>query len=183
MAINSTIISKRKICKTCKKSQFLFSHGNCKQCATVKSTSNRAEKLEEQDEDISFQQLIADNDEVFSKLIRVKYADKDGMVKCYTSDVLMRWQDSQCGHFIGRSHLATRWMEDNCRVQSAYDNCNLHGNLEVFKKRLEAEKSGITDFLVEQSRQVTKIGVTELKELLVQNRFRLKLLMTKFSKK
>lgn len=178
---NSTIISKqRKLACGC--FGFAFSKNRCKMHATIDSTNRRAEKIEEQDESESVQQLIAENDEVFSKVIRVKYADKDGFVLCFTSDVKMRWQDSQCGHYISRSHISTRWMEQNCKVQSPYDNCNLNGNLKEFKKRLELEQSGITDFLLEQSRQVTKLGVTELKELLVQNRFRLKLLMTKFKK-
>ncbi len=178
---NSTItLKKRQL--DCGCFGYAFSKNRCKMHATIESTNKRAEKQEESDNSESVQQLIAENDEVFSKLIRVKYADKDGIVKCYTSNESMRWQDSQCGHYIGRSHLATRWLEDNCRPQSSYQNCNLRGNLEVFKAKLEAEKSGITDYLLEQSRQIANVSISDLKELLVQNRFRLKLLMTKFKK-
>lgn len=58
-------------------------------------------------------------DAVFSKYIRAKFPKV-----CYTckkpSDKL------QCGHFVSRQYLATRWDEDNCRPQCW--GCNGFGN-------------------------------------------------------
>ena len=57
-------------------------------------------------------------DAVFSKYIRAKHPKK-----CFTcgkaSDKL------QCGHFVPRIYLATRWDEDNCRPQDV--GCNIWG--------------------------------------------------------
>lgn len=71
-------------------------------------------------------------DAIFSLYIRAKYAKY-----CYTcnkpSDRL------QCGHFIPRIYLATRWDENNCRPQCA--GCNIwgRGQLLDFEENLIAE--------------------------------------------
>jgi hypothetical protein len=57
-------------------------------------------------------------DSIFSKYIRAKYPKK-----CYTCG---RTGTLQCGHFISRSYLATRFSEDNCRPQCV--GCNIFGN-------------------------------------------------------
>jgi hypothetical protein len=132
--------------------------------------------------DESMSNLIEDLDRVFSHFIRLKYSDKYGMVKCYTSSKLMHYKTAQCGHFIPRAHLATRWMEDNCRPQSQYDNCYLSGNLEVFAKNLEAEKPGITAFLQEQAREVVKPTREEMKGMIADYRKRNELLLSKLEK-
>ena len=45
----------------------------------------------------------------------------------------------QCGHFVSRQYLATRWDDNNCRPQCA--GCNLFGNgrLLDFEERLKKE--------------------------------------------
>lgn len=184
---NSTFSIRNKVCSCgCGRSGQIWSKGLLKECwlrlkgSPIKKISDkRTKKLQEESTCSSFTQLVEELDMVFSRLIRIKYADSDGMVTCYTSGVKMRWQEAQCGHYISRKHLATRWMEENARVQSPYDNCNLHGNMKVFKERLEKEKLGITDFLLEQSRGVTKITQSDLTELLISLRHRLKLVSVK----
>lgn len=64
-------------------------------------------------------QLKKELDTVFSIYIR-----KVHPAKCYTcgkTDAAL-----QCGHFIARSYLATRFHEDNCRPQCV--GCNIFGN-------------------------------------------------------
>lgn len=57
-------------------------------------------------------------DVIFSKYIRAKYPKY-----CYTCG---RPNDKlQCGHFVPRQYLATRWSEDNCRPQCV--GCNIWG--------------------------------------------------------
>lgn len=71
-------------------------------------------------------------DAIFSKYIRAKYPKV-----CYTCN---KPNDRlQCGHFISRKHLPTRWSEDNCRPQCW--GCNGYGKgmpLE-FEEKLVAE--------------------------------------------
>lgn len=181
MSYNSTIITKKKICVTCGRKDYIFSKGNCKQCSTIYSTQKRVAKHEQDEKDLSLNYLIEDLDIVFSQYIRCKYADKNGMVECYTSGTKHHWTKIQNGHYISRSSLATRWLEDNCRPQSKYDNCRLNGNIEVFAKNLEKDKPGITDYLLEQSRQITKPTREELKSLIVEYRSKLELAKKKFN--
>lgn len=179
MIHNSTILTKKKKCVSCGSFTYIFSKGRCKSCATIQSTQKRIAKQEEEEDTESLQNLIDDADYWFSRLIRLKYCDTKGMVRCYTSNVEMRWQDSQCGHFIPRVNLATRWMEDNCRPQSKHDNCFLDGNIEVFAAKLEKEKAGIVEWLKEQSRQVVKPTYEEIKQMIADFRHRSKMLEKK----
>jgi len=76
-----------------------------------------------EDDSESFNNLVQDLDIVFSQYIRNKYADKEGNVECYTYGKKHTISDIQCGHFMGRSNLGTRWMDENCRPQCM--ECNL----------------------------------------------------------
>jgi hypothetical protein len=71
-------------------------------------------------------QLKKELDSVFSLYIRTKYADPAGNSKCYTCGKWGTIKTMQCGHFISRQYLATRWHENNTRNQCA--GCNLFGN-------------------------------------------------------
>lgn len=180
--MNSTIIRKKKKCATCNSLTYIFSHGNCKECSTIKSTQKRVEKHEEQEESESIQNLISDLDFVFSQYIRCKYADVNGIVECFTSGKKMKWQEAQCGHFISRGHYGLRFLEDNCRPQSEYDNCNLSGNLSVFAANLEKERSGTVEWLQRLSKEVYKPTREELKQLLAEYRYKLNDIKKKFKK-
>ncbi len=82
-------------------------------------------------------------DRQFSIYIRTKFSDKDGNNKCYTCGKAGTIKTMQCGHYVSRQYLATRWDENNCRIQCA--GCNLFGNgkpldfEENLKKELGAE--------------------------------------------
>lgn len=180
MRLNSTIITKKKKCVNCGKMDYHFSKKMCKQCATIQSTYKRMEEFEDDTE--SFQNLVQDLDAVFSQYIRCKHADKEGNVYCYTSGVKMRWQDSQCGHFISRSNLSTRWLEDNCKPQSPHDNCYLSGNIAVYEKKLEQERNGLPEYLQDVAREINKPTKDELKALIVEYRSKLIQVKKKFIK-
>lgn len=65
-------------------------------------------------------------DKVFSLYIRQKFSDSNGNNRCYTCGKAGTIKTMQCGHFVSRQYLATRWDENNCRIQCA--GCNLFGN-------------------------------------------------------
>jgi len=65
-------------------------------------------------------------DLIFSKYIRLKFADSNGFNKCYTCDVFKHYKEMQNGHYISRQYLATRFDENNCRPQCV--GCNLYGS-------------------------------------------------------
>jgi hypothetical protein len=170
---NSTIIRKKKICISCSVPSYIFSKGRCKSCATIEDTKKRIYKVKDADELESMQNLIEDLDYVFSQYIRIKYANKDGIVRCFTSGKDFHWKQIQCGHFISRKNLATRWLELNCRPQSEHDNCFLNGNLEVFEKNLEEERTGSTEYLRELAKEISKPSLTDLKEMIIEYRSKL----------
>jgi len=122
--------------------------------------------------------LIDDLDIIFSQFIRLSYADEHGMVACYTCDVVKHWKQMQCGHFIPRAHMPTRYSTKNCRQQCKQCNEDLRGNLVVFAEKLEAEEPGIVAILEEQSRQVQDFSRDELKAMIVDTTRKVKNLLS-----
>ena len=86
-------------------------------------------------------------DRVFSIYIRQKFSDSDGNNTCYTCGKAGTIKTMQNGHFVSRQYLATRWDENNCRIQCC--GCNLFGNGKPldFEERLKKELGG--DFVEE----------------------------------
>ena len=103
-------------------------------------------------------QLKKDLDAIFSKYIRAKYPKE-----CYTcrkTEVTL-----QCGHFVSRQYLMTRWDENNTRPQCV--GCNIFGNGKPldFEERL---KDDLGEDLVEEMKksrhQMMKVGIPWYKE-------------------
>ncbi len=84
-------------------------------------------------------QLVKELDRWFSLFIRLRKADENGMVKCFTSGKIMHWKQSQAGHFASRRFYATRWDEINTQVQSVAENIFNQGNQHVFGKNIDIE--------------------------------------------
>lgn len=71
-------------------------------------------------------------DTIFSKYIRAKFPKR-----CYTCKKPAT--TLQCGHFVSRQYLATRWSEDNCRPQCWGCNGFGKGQLLDFEENLIGE--------------------------------------------
>lgn len=104
-------------------------------------------------------------DKVFSLYIRTKYA-VNGIVECVTCGIKKEIKEIQCGHYIPRQHLSTRWDEENCYPQCIGCNVFRKGNYPAFslflvrnfgKERLES--------LELKRRQVTKLKEADLQEM------------------
>jgi hypothetical protein len=161
-AYNSTIKVKQKNCKRCGRQRFIFSKGRCQECAKIEG----AAKDDEKEQEIEFATIISDLDLVFSRYIRHKYADKDGMVKCYTCPSVEPINMIENGHYISRKNMYLRFDERNCRPQCNVCNSMKYGNMPEYTKRLEEESPGITDILMEESKMVYKWSREELKSLI-----------------
>jgi len=70
-------------------------------------------------------------DRIFSKYIR-KRDTKKGYGKCVTCRVIKPYEDLDCGHYISRQHLATRWDEYNCAIQCRKCNRFMGGEQDEF---------------------------------------------------
>ena len=130
------ILRKKKICIQCGQLKYIFARGRCEYCDKLVSMALKKGKKAEKKETIS--SLKKELDTVFSEFIRLRHADKEGMVTCYTSSKKMHWTKAHCGHFISRRHLGTRWDEINCQVQSVKENIFNQGNAPEFGRRLVA---------------------------------------------
>jgi hypothetical protein len=111
--------------------------------------------------------LIAECDRVFSLYIRAKFFT--GL--CYTcgQKIGTDTNEAQCGHFVERGKLITRWLIDNARPQGQCCNEFKGGNLNTFEQKLRAEIGGKrVDYLLKVKRQTYKINNTELQELIGQ---------------
>lgn len=75
-------------------------------------------------------------DKAYSLYIRLRDADCNGMIRCISCGRSVPYKDADNGHFFSRSHISTRWDEDNCHAQCRYCNRTLYGNLEHYKANL-----------------------------------------------
>lgn len=128
-----------------------LSRKSTKKRSTVKITRSRGIPK------VSQAKLKKELDRLFSIYIRSKYPQY-----CYTCG---RTGILQCGHFISRQYLATRWDENNCRPQCV--GCNIYGNGKPldFEERLKKE---LGDNFVEEMKKkrhtITKVSIQWYKD-------------------
>lgn len=99
----------------------------------------------------SLQKEIKKADEIFSKYIRLKY-QKNGYIICFTCGKYLLIGECDAGHFVGREHKSTRFLEKNVHPQCQWCNRFKEGQKDEYALRL-----------------VYKYGPTILEEL---NRFK-----------
>ena len=71
-------------------------------------------------------------DKIFSQYIRVKASSWEGYAQCVTCKVIKPWKELQSGHYISRSHNATRYLEENCHCQCVGCNVFKAGNMDEY---------------------------------------------------
>ena len=113
--------------------------------------------------------LIKRLDKIFSEYIRLKHADKNGIVKCYTCNKKAYWKGEgmQNGHFISRRSRILRWDERNCRIQCYSCNVMRYGESYIFGVKLNAEYGyNIAEELLIESKKIIKQSDQELLDLI-----------------
>jgi hypothetical protein len=110
--------------------------------------------------------LVKKLDEVFSVFIRKKYADSNGLVKCFTCSKVAHWKEMQCGHFQSRRHYATRWDEGNTRPQCVGCNLFKQGEQYTFGINLDKEGVGFAESMRLKSQTTVKFTNSELLEMI-----------------
>lgn len=61
--------------------------------------------------------LKATLDRWFSIFIRLRDSDANGYGRCISCGKVVHWREADCGHFINRRHMNTRYDERNCNLQ------------------------------------------------------------------
>lgn len=111
-------------------------------------------------------QLKQKLDAVFSLYIRRKYARGD-TVKCFTCFTEKPVKEMQCGHFIPRSHLSTRWLEENCHPQCVGCNVFMKGRMDVYAYQLTVKYGpDILKKLLALKHTIRKFSPQELQEMI-----------------
>jgi hypothetical protein len=145
---------------------------------------DKAKVIDKIDEylDESLQNLILDADAIFSRYVRLKYSNAEGMVKCFTCPKVLPISQIQNGHYISRGNIGLRHMIDNCRPQCPQCNARHEEDTEPFRNALEAERKGIVEYLEEEARLVAKPTRSELKGIIADHREKVKILELKIKK-
>jgi hypothetical protein len=105
-------------------------------------------------------------DSAFSKYIRIKYADENGYIHCFTCDAVDPINEMDCGHFVSRLHKSLRWDERNAHPQCRYCNRYNEGRKDVYAVRL-IEKYGpdILNELQADKNRIAHVDVATLLEI------------------
>lgn len=123
----------------------------------------------------------ADLWDIFSKYIRLRDADENGICTCFTCGRRTVWnKNTDCGHGIPRQHKATKYNEQNNHAQCKKCNGFEGGMREVYKVEMdERYGKGTWDNMLIKSRQAVKLDYKLMedhyKELVKQIREQYKL--------
>lgn len=96
-------------------------------------------------------------DSIFSQYIRLRDADEFGFAKCCTCGKSKPWKELQCGHWIHRNVLITRYDEYNCHAQCV--GCNMFGGGKEHLHEMyivDYHGKAIRDELLTRSKQIIK---------------------------
>lgn len=85
--------------------------------------------------------LKAKLDTQFSLFIRARDAMPNGYAKCISCGKIHFWRELQCGHYMSRRYMSTRFDEDNCHAQCVACNMFNQGNIQGYRRGL-LEKIG-----------------------------------------
>ena len=113
----------------------------------------------------SFATLKRKLDKLFSEWIRRKVG-RD-VVTCITCGAVHHWKEIQCGHFISRIYLATRWNEQNAHPQCY--SCNVlrrgnYGEYSLFMLKMYGQ--AIIEELIALKRRPVKLSRSDLEEMI-----------------
>ena len=115
----------------------------------------------------SRKELIKELTKVFNHWIKVKDANSNNLVRCFTCPRSYHIQSMDAGHFQVSKKSATRWDEMNVKPQCRECNSKENGMREVFAERLdEVYGLGTADKIIRKSNMIKKYTNSELKHLI-----------------
>lgn len=104
-------------------------------------------------------------DKWFSLYIRLRGADNNGNNQCCTCGTIDNWKKLQCGHFVSRKHLATRFHEMNCFPQCVGCNIFKYGEQWKFGQFIDRNLGeGVSEELVILGYTIYKISRSDYEE-------------------
>jgi len=111
--------------------------------------------------------LVTRLDRAFSRYIRMKAADENGLCECVTCGARKHYKQMHCGHFIKRQHMSVRFDEVNCGAQCV--KCNLYngGCQDMYATYiLKTHGEKVLLDLMDKKKEVKKWTRAELEDLI-----------------
>lgn len=111
--------------------------------------------------------LVKRLDKVFALYIRLRDCMPSGMGQCISCGKIKPYRELDCGHFFGRSNMATRFDEDNCNAECIGCNRVKSDHLIYYQENL-IKKIGVSRFstLRERAHSTKKWDDEELEKMI-----------------
>ena len=100
--------------------------------------------------------LVAKLDKVFSRYIRLRDAMPNGYFRCISCNEIKPFEQADCGHYINRQHMSTRFDEMNCNAQCRKCNRFMEGNMSGYRRGLVAKYGEQRVLLLESKKNQTR---------------------------
>lgn len=111
--------------------------------------------------------LKAKLDKEFSLYIRLRDAMPNSYFRCISCGQIKPFEQADCGHYINRQHMSTRFDEMNCNAQCRKCNRFMEGNIQGYRQGLIAKYGEQRVLLLEAKKnQTRKYSDFEYKELI-----------------
>ncbi len=114
----------------------------------------------------SLSALVERLDKVFSKYIRLRDAMPSGLFRCISCGKIKPIEQADCGHFHSRTHMSTRFDEDNCHAECRY--CNrfsadhLIGYRENLIKKIGEQRFKLLDIKAHETKKWSHFELEQL---------------------
>lgn len=179
-------LKKTKPCDFCKKERVIWKNIDgkcaCQSCAKAQAAKEKKGKttpktVRKPAKKIS--KLKQELDIIFSMYIRLRDSDNDGFCSCVTCGERHYWRGSkmQNGHFMSRTHMSTRFHEQNCSAQCV--SCNVYKSGLQYKHGKELDKKwgeGTAEAMEQLSNETVKLSREWYEEQIAHYREQVKLL-------
>ena len=99
--------------------------------------------------------LKARLDKEFSLYIRLRDSS-GGYFKCISCGQIKPFEQADCGHYINRQHMSTRFDEMNCNAQCRKCNRFMEGNMSGYRRGLVAKYGEQRVLLLESKKNQTR---------------------------
>lgn len=116
--------------------------------------------------------------DTFSKYIRLRDADENGIVQCITCPKRQHWKEVHAGHFISRKEKNTKFNEKNNHAQCV--SCNTFNHGRQFEYGLAIDKrygEGSAEELLILSKVTCKLSDYDYREMNKEYKVKVKQLL------
>ena len=140
-----------------------------------KSTLPKIWNIRRRPKFLSIKGLINRLDNVYSKYKKLSNLSKEGYIRCFTCRGFFSYRQIDCGHFVSRIYMNTRYMEENTQPQCQKCNRFLEGRKDVYALNLQKKYGAdILQKLNDKKNEIRQFTITELQEMIASYKQKLK---------